>query len=190
MSVSVLHLRSSLRPPDSIRSVWSAGLVLAWLGLSAVCPGAEVARSFRARAADSSGTSEPVVPEVSATEALPPAQAEAAALKREAVAAARLATEQYPDDALAYALLGSAHYNIGQSEEATRYLKKCLSLRPDQGDAYEVLARAAYEKGELDEAVRYAGEAAQRGVVSADLLNRWGRALLDLGRWEESVEVL
>lgn len=117
-------------------------------------------------------------------------QAEAATLKREAVAVAREVAEAYPNDALAYALLGSAYYNIGQSDEATTHLKRCLELSPDQAEAYEILARVAYEKGELEETARLCQEALKRGPASPDVLNRLGRAQMDLGRSEESIRTL
>ena len=117
-------------------------------------------------------------------------QAEAASLKREAVAVAGQVAEAYPKDALAYALLGSAYYNIGQSDEATQHLKKCLELSPDQADAYEILARVAYEKGELEETARLCQEGLKRGPATPEVLNRLGRAQMDSGRTEEAVRTL
>lgn len=117
-------------------------------------------------------------------------EAEATALKQEAVAVAGQVAEAYPNDALAYALLGSAYYNIGQSDEAAKHLKRCLELRPDQTEAYGILARITYEKGELDEAVRLCQEALKRGPATPEVLNRLGRALLDLGETETAVRTL
>ena len=117
-------------------------------------------------------------------------QAEAADLKREAVTVAGQVAEAYPNDALAYALLGSAYYNIGRSDEATKHLKRCLELRPDQVEAYEILARVAYQKGELEETARLCREALKRGPATPDVLNRLGRTLLDLGQTEEAVRIL
>ena len=118
------------------------------------------------------------------------AQAEAATLKEEAVAVARQLAEAYPDDALTYALLGSAFYNTGQSSEATKYLQKCLKLKPDQADAYEILTRVAYDKGDLEECARLCREAEKRGPANPEVLNQFGRALMDLGRSNEAVQVL
>jgi len=117
-------------------------------------------------------------------------QTEAAGLKREAVAVARQVAEVYPNDGLAYALLGSAYYNTGQSEQAVTYLRRCLELSPGQTDAYAILARVAYEKGELDETVRLCQEALKRVPTNAEVLNRLGRALMDLGRTEEAIQTL
>lgn len=122
--------------------------------------------------------------------ALTQPQAEAARLKREAVSVAGQVAEAYPNDALAYALLGSAYYNTGQSDEATKHLKRCLELRPDQTDAYEILARVAYEKGELEDAARLCQEALKHRAAAPDVLNRLGRAQMDLGRTEEAVRTL
>jgi tetratricopeptide (TPR) repeat protein len=106
------------------------------------------------------------------------------------VAVAGQVAEAYPNDAFAYALLGSAYYNIGRSDEATKHLKRCLELRPDQVEAYDILARVAYQKGELDETARLCREALKRGPPTPDVLNRLGRALMDLGQTEEAIHTL
>jgi tetratricopeptide (TPR) repeat protein len=111
-------------------------------------------------------------------------------LKREAVAVANEVAEAYPDDALSYALLGSAYYNTGQSGEATRHLLRCLELNPGLADAYDILARVAFEKGELEESVRLCHEALKHGPANSETLNQLGRALLDLGRTQEANQVL
>jgi tetratricopeptide (TPR) repeat protein len=121
---------------------------------------------------------------------IPEPQAEAAALKQEAVRVASQVAEAYPNDALSYALLGSAYYNTGQSEEATRHLRRCLELNPGLADAYDILARIAYEKGELEESVRLCQEALKRGPANAEVLNQLGRALMDLGRTAEASQTL
>jgi tetratricopeptide (TPR) repeat protein len=116
--------------------------------------------------------------------------AEAATLKREAVAVAHQAAAAYPNDGLAYALMGSAYYNTGQSDEAVKHLRRCLELSPNQAEAREILARVAYEKGELEESVRHCEEALKRGPANREVLNRLGRALMDLGRTDEAVQTL
>jgi tetratricopeptide (TPR) repeat protein len=121
---------------------------------------------------------------------VPEPQIEAADLKREAVLVARQVMEAYPDNALSHALLGSAHYNTGQSEEAIRHLRRCLELDPGLADAHEILARIAYERGELDEAVRLGRQALDRGAIHPEVLNQLGRALMDLGETIEAVAVL
>ena len=121
---------------------------------------------------------------------VPQPLAEAAALKREAVAIAREVADAYPGEALAYALLGSASYNTGQAEKASEYLKRCLELSPNQAEAYEILARIAYEKGQLDETVRLGREALKRGPANPEVLNQLGRALMDSGRTEAAIQTL
>ncbi len=121
---------------------------------------------------------------------LPQPQAEAATLKQEAVAVANQVAEAYPSDALAYALLGSAYYNTGRSEEATKYLRKCLALSPEQAEAYAILALIAYEKGNLEESVRLFQEALKRGPANPEVLNRLGRAFMDQGQTEEAIRTL
>jgi tetratricopeptide (TPR) repeat protein len=98
--------------------------------------------------------------------------------------------DAYPNEALAYALLGSAYYNTGQSGDAVKYLRKCLEISPGQVEAYEILARVAYEKGELDETVRLCQESLKRGPANPEVLNRLGRAFMDLGRTDEAVQIL
>ena len=117
-------------------------------------------------------------------------QAEAGALKQEAVTIAGQVAQAYPDDALSYALLGSAYYNTGQSDAATNHLRRCLELNPKQADAFEILARIAYEKGELEESVQLCQESLKLNPTSGEALNQLGRALMDLGRTEESLQAL
>lgn len=121
---------------------------------------------------------------------LPQPQGEAEALKKEAVAAADQAIEAYPNDALAFALLGSACYNTGRTDDAVKHLRKCLELDPGQAEACAVLALIAFDKGQLEECVRLCQEALQRGAAGADILNRLGRAYLDLGRTAEAIQTL
>ncbi len=117
-------------------------------------------------------------------------QALAAELKQEAVQVAVSIAEAYPTDPLAFALLGSAYYNTGRSDEAAVNLRKCLALNPGLADAYEVLAQVAYDRGEIDESVRLFQETLKRSPASITAMSRLGRALMDLGRTEESVETL
>lgn len=128
---------------------------------------------------------------MSATEdPVPEPLAEAAALKGEAVSVATALAESYPDDALAHAVLGSACYNLGRTEEAGRHLRRCLELNPGLVDAYEILARVAYEQGNLEETIDLCRRGLDRGPTGGELLNRLGRALMDLGRAEEAKEPL
>lgn len=120
----------------------------------------------------------------------PEPELETATLKRDAVAVANDLATQYPGDPLVYALLGSAHFNIGQADEALRHLRRCIELNPNQADVYEIQARIAYDKGQIDECVRLFQEALKRGSPNADLLNRLGRAQLDLGKTEEAQTTL
>jgi tetratricopeptide (TPR) repeat protein len=111
-------------------------------------------------------------------------------LKREAVAVALQVAETYPNDAFAHALLGSAYYNTGRSDEASKHLQKCLELNPGLADAYDILGRVAYEKGNLEDAIRLFEEALKRGPGNPEVLNRLGRAQMDLGRTEQAVQTL
>lgn len=111
-------------------------------------------------------------------------------MKAEAVAVAVRVAEEFPQSALSYALLGSAYYNTGQSEEAARHLRRCLELDPRQVDAYEILARAAYEKGELEECIELCQQGLKLAPNRADLLNQLGKSLMDRGQTEESRQML
>lgn len=117
-------------------------------------------------------------------------QLQAAALKQEAIDIAKRMVAAYPEEALAYALLGSAYYNAGRSEEATKHLKRCLELNPNQVEAYEVLARAAYEKGSPEECIRISREALTHGSPNPELLNRLARAQIDIGSPQDAVTTL
>ncbi|MBX3746274.1 MAG: tetratricopeptide repeat protein [Verrucomicrobiae bacterium] len=120
-------------------------------------------------------------------EPIPEPLAEAAALKGEAVAVATALAAAYPEDALAHAVLGSACYNLGRTEEAGKHLRRCLELNPGLVDAYEILARMAYEQGNLEETLELCRQALNRGPANAELLNRMGRALMDLGQAEDAM---
>lgn len=117
-------------------------------------------------------------------------QAQAVALKQEAIDVAKKMVEAYPDESLAYALLGSAYFNLGRSEDATKQLKRCLELNPNQSEAYEVLARAAYEKGSPEDCIRISKEALAHGPPNPELLNRLGRAQIDIGSPQDAVKTL
>lgn len=132
----------------------------------------------------------PPTNQASASAVVPQPQKEAATLKQEAVAVAIQAAEAYPDDALAHALLGSAYYNTGKSEEASKHLRRCLEINPAQAEACAILARIAYDKGQPEETVRLCQEALKRGPANPEVLNWQGRALMDLGRTEEAVQTL
>ena len=120
----------------------------------------------------------------------PAPNAEAEEMKREAIEVAKRAAAAFPDDPLTHALLGSAFYNIGRSDEATRHLQKCIQLRPDQIDAYEILARIAYEKGQPEEAARLSRDGLHKAPTNAELLNRLGRSLMDLGKTADALQTL
>lgn len=117
-------------------------------------------------------------------------QAEAETLKRQAVEIAAKLVEAFPNDAVTYALLGAAHYNSGNSDEAVRWLRKCLSLDPDRADAYDMLAMVASEKGEFQEAVELCKEALKRNPAMPGVYHRLGRALMDLGQTDELVRTM
>ncbi len=115
---------------------------------------------------------------------------ESAELKREAVDLADRVAKTYPNDALSYALLGSAHFNTGRSDEASKDLTKCVQLNPNLAEAYEMLARIAYAKGELEETARLCQESLKRDAANPEVLNLLGRSFMDRGQTEEAVQAL
>lgn len=147
------------------------------------------AQRFNQTPFSNAALSSPAPPLIASAETNDP-QAQASALKDEAISAARQVADSYPNDALTFALLGSAYYNTGRSEEAVKYLRKCLELNPSQADAYDILARVAYEKGQLEETIRLCREALARGGPNLEVLNRLGRALMDSGQTEEAIQTL
>ena len=161
--------------------VWS----LWWKHEPSQTPRTDPAQSIKPAAEETS-----LVQTASPGLAAPRPEAVAAALKQEAVTVAGQVAAAYPNDALVYALLGSAYYNTGKTDEATKHLKKCLEMSPGQAEVYDILARVAYDKGEPEECVRLCKEALKRGPASPETANRLGRALLDLGQTEEAVHTL
>lgn len=131
-----------------------------------------------------------VMPGARAPSTVRPPQEEVAGLKQEALEVARRVAEAYPQDALSYALLGSAYYNTGRSEEATKNLRQCLERNPNLAEAYEILARIAFAKGNLEETIRLCHESLKRDSENPEVLNQLGRALMDLGRTAEAIQTL
>lgn len=114
----------------------------------------------------------------------------AANLKEEAVSIAISVSNEYPKDPLTHVLLGSAYYNTGRSDEATKHLVRGLELRPNLIEAHQMLAKIAYEKGETEETVRICREAMKHNVTTTELLIQLGRAQLDLGDTDTAIQTL
>jgi len=121
---------------------------------------------------------------------VPEPESQAANLKEEAVNAALKISKAYPSNALTHVLLGSAYYNTGRSDEATRHLARGLELRPDMLEAHEMLARIAYERGEPEETVRLCQEALKQGLATDELLIQMGKSQMDLGETEAAIQTL
>ena len=121
---------------------------------------------------------------------VPAPESQAASLKEEAVTAAIKISKAYPTNALTHVLLGSAYYNTGRSDEATRHLTRGLELRPDMLEAHEMLARIAYERGVPEETVRLCEEALKHGPATDELLIQMGKSQMDLGETEAAIQTL
>lgn len=61
-------------------------------------------------------------------------------------------------------------------------MKRSLEQSPNQADIYEIQARIAYEKGDPEESIRLYTETLKRGPADPNILNRLGKAQLDLGQ--------
>ena len=113
---------------------------------------------------------------------VPETQAEAETLKQEALQVASELVEAFPTDAVTYALLGAAHHNIGNSDEAAKWLRKCLDLDPERADAYAMLAMIASKKGDFEQTVTWCKEALQRNPAMRDVQHRLAQGADGLGR--------
>jgi tetratricopeptide (TPR) repeat protein len=121
---------------------------------------------------------------------VPTPQAEAEALQRDAVGIAGKLVEEFPEDAVTYALLSAAQHNRGNSDEAVKWLRKCLELDPNRADAYGMLAKIASEEGDLEQTVALCKEALKRNPAMRDVQHRLGRALMDLGETDELIRTM
>ncbi len=117
-------------------------------------------------------------------------QAEVEARKRDAVEIAEKLVAQFPGDAVTYALLSAAHHNCGNSDEAVKWLRKCLELDPERADAYGMMALIASDKGDLEQTVALCKEALKRNPAMRDVQHRLGRALMDLGAADELIRTM
>ncbi len=123
-------------------------------------------------------------------EQVPATQVEAEELKREAIRFANELIEAYPEDAVTFALLGAAHHNNGDSDEAEKWLMKCLALDPDRADAYGILALIASKRGDFERAVAMCREALKRNPAMREVQHRLGQALMDLGDSDELIRTM
>jgi tetratricopeptide (TPR) repeat protein len=125
------------------------------------------------------------------SEAIKPSiQPDAEILKQQAIQAAIKVADTYADSPMSHVLLGSAYYNIGQSDEATRHLNQSLKMQPDLMEPRIMLAKIAYEKGDPEESVRICEEAMKHGKPHPEIMNRLGQAQMDMGRTEEAIAAL
>ncbi|MDG1891621.1 MAG: tetratricopeptide repeat protein, partial [Verrucomicrobiota bacterium] len=111
-------------------------------------------------------------------------------LKERALAEAEHLSKAYPSDPMTHALLGSAYYNIGRPDEASKHLKRSLELRPNMPEILSMLAKIAYERGDPRETVRLCEQITKGGRVSGECLNRLGRAQMDLGDTDKAIQTL
>ena len=75
-------------------------------------------------------------------------------LLKEEMDVARQLVQDFPAEAPALALLGTAYLMHGDSVEAVKCWEACLKLNPKFAPAYDRLGTNAIKKGEYEEAVR------------------------------------
>jgi len=120
----------------------------------------------------------------------PPKEPDPEKLKQQAIQAAIKVANKYSESPMSHVLLGSAYYNIGQSDEATIHLNKSLEMQPDLMEPRIMLAKIAYEKGNPEESIRVCEEAMMHGKPHPEILNRLGQAQMDIGKTEEAISAL
>ncbi|MHB8970183.1 MAG: tetratricopeptide repeat protein [Pirellulaceae bacterium] len=105
----------------------------------------------------------------------------------EAELAARGLTQQFPDDGIAWKLLGTVLTQQGPNESARAALQKATELRPHDSQAHNMLGVVLKRLGRLDEAVASYQRAVEHGPDDAQTHYNLGIVLQDMGRLHEAV---
>lgn len=89
-----------------------------------------------------------------------------------------------------------AAYNAGLAGDmlddrtsAIDFFTQAIDAEPDFANAYAAIANVYYEAEEFETAVSYYDSAASLGCDFEDLALWWGKALAQVGRYEEALEV-
>jgi len=103
-----------------------------------------------------------------------------------------MATKEHPDDADAYSFLGQVENQLGESEEAARYLKKAVEIAPDFSSAAVKLAEVYLREGwpveEVERLLRRAVEGRPRDVDGRAMLARLSIRLGNLQQAEKDLD--
>lgn len=112
------------------------------------------------------------------------------ALRKEQLDVARSLLAAFPDDTNAAFLIGMAYFEQGNVVEAEKYLEKSLELRPRRADACDHLGRIALLKGQYDKALMLFHRAIEIDPGMPGIHFRIAKALVFLGKLEETVSEL
>jgi len=103
---------------------------------------------------------------------------------------ASLLTARSPRDAEAWQVAGSAQRALGRLQDAESSFRRALDLRPDYAVARHNLGALLGQMQRAEESLRELEAAARLGVGGRELHFNRARALLELGRLEESEAAL
>ena len=99
--------------------------------------------------------------------------------------------EAVPNDSDASYWLGIAHQEIGNFEQAERYLRKTIALSPEREEAYNALGYFFAEHGtNLDEAVRLIQTALKKSPANGAYLDSLGWAYFKQGKLNDALKQL
>lgn len=95
--------------------------------------------------------------------------------------------ENKADFANFYALLGTAHADLGQREEAVSGFEHAIAMNPDNVDFYKSLGDVFYGWGRTDEAIANYSEAVKRDPNDAEALANRGENYQNKREFEKAV---
>ena len=106
---------------------------------------------------------------------------------QEALAAATIASEQRPDEARSFSLLGDILANLNRSDEAAENYRRALELNPRNWKALEYFAASHFKQKRYQEALDLYRKLAEVDPDNAKTHNNIGAAHYYLGRSEAAV---
>jgi superkiller protein 3 len=109
-------------------------------------------------------------------------------LKKEAINAAIQLTNDFPNDAEAFFLLGLVYRNQGNSEKAIMCWERCVKLDPNHIKAYHGMGDVALDKGEYERAVELWQRVLEIDPKLPGVYNSLASALMCMGKAEEAVK--
>ena len=101
---------------------------------------------------------------------------------------AEILTKQYPDEYVAWNLLGAANISLEQFEKASEALKKLTELNPNYAIGFNNLGIALKNQGKLIDAVKTFKKALLIKSNYPEAYNNMGNALQDQGKSDEAID--